>query len=100
MAQADTSTADHFTVFIRLPFPRGDFIDPPPVCHQLRGFDTTGMLTWIKQVEWTAEKQRRLWDELSQSADIGIDCEAAPFIYFDQHKLMRHRARTVCDYLR
>jgi hypothetical protein len=21
----------HFTVFIRLPFPRGDFIDPPPV---------------------------------------------------------------------
>jgi hypothetical protein len=21
-----------FTVFIRLPFPRGDFVDPPPVC--------------------------------------------------------------------
>lgn len=23
-----------FTVFIRLPFPRGDFVDPPPVSHQ------------------------------------------------------------------
>ena len=21
----------HFTVFVRLPFPRGDFVDPPPV---------------------------------------------------------------------
>jgi hypothetical protein len=21
----------HYTVFVRLPFPRGDFIDPPPV---------------------------------------------------------------------
>lgn len=23
-----------YTVFIRLPFPRGDFVDPPPVSHQ------------------------------------------------------------------
>lgn len=21
----------HFTIFVRLPFPRGDFVDPPPV---------------------------------------------------------------------
>ncbi|KZF21115.1 hypothetical protein L228DRAFT_248880 [Xylona heveae TC161] len=44
----------HFTVFIRLPFPRGDFVDPPPV-------------------DWDASKDRSLWKVLSQasrSADI------------------------------
>ena len=25
------SSDPHYTVFIRLPFPRGDFVDPPPV---------------------------------------------------------------------
>lgn len=24
----------NFTVFVRLPFPRGDFVDPPPVSRQ------------------------------------------------------------------
>ncbi|KAJ5820324.1 autophagy protein 29 [Penicillium riverlandense] len=36
-----------FTVFIRLPFPRGDFVDPPPV-------------------EWNASKDQALWDILSR----------------------------------
>jgi len=35
----------HFTVFIRLPFPRGDFVDPPPVA-------------------WDSSKDRALWDIL------------------------------------
>ena len=35
----------HFTVFIRLPFPRGDFVDPPPV-------------------SWDSAKDRTLWDIL------------------------------------
>ncbi|KAL9607311.1 MAG: hypothetical protein Q9167_007770, partial [Letrouitia subvulpina] len=39
----------HFTVFIRLPFPRGDFVDPPPV-------------------KWDAAKDQRLWDILSRSS--------------------------------
>jgi hypothetical protein len=26
-----TEVENHFTVFVRLPFNRGDFIDPPPV---------------------------------------------------------------------
>jgi hypothetical protein len=26
-----------YTVFIRLPFPRGDFVDPPAVCHRSTG---------------------------------------------------------------
>ncbi|KAL2831130.1 hypothetical protein BDW59DRAFT_7212 [Aspergillus cavernicola] len=36
-----------FTVLIRLPFPRGDFVDPPPV-------------------EWNAAKDEALWDILSR----------------------------------
>ncbi|KAL4941651.1 hypothetical protein BDV06DRAFT_177976 [Aspergillus oleicola] len=36
-----------FTVLIRLPFPRGDFVDPPPV-------------------EWNAAKDQALWDVLSR----------------------------------
>ncbi|KAJ5624379.1 hypothetical protein N7510_000688 [Penicillium lagena] len=36
-----------FTVFIRLPFPRGDFVDPPPV-------------------EWNASKDQALWNILSR----------------------------------
>ncbi|KAJ6024988.1 hypothetical protein N7540_005785 [Penicillium herquei] len=51
--------ADHgdtnFTVFIRLPFPRHNFIDPPPV-------------------EWNAAKDQALWDILSRpSRGDGID---------------------------
>lgn len=46
-----------FTVFIRLPFPRGDFVDPPPV-------------------KWDAAKDQRLWDILSRaSKGHEIDCE-------------------------
>ncbi|KAJ5930522.1 hypothetical protein N7466_006015 [Penicillium verhagenii] len=41
--QKDTN----FTVFIRLPFPRGEFVDPPPV-------------------EWNASKDQALWDILSR----------------------------------
>ena len=29
--QEAQSSDPHYTVFIRLPFPRGDFVDPPPV---------------------------------------------------------------------
>lgn len=40
---------DHFTIFIRLPFARGDFVDPPPVA-------------------WSAAKERELWEVLSKSS--------------------------------
>lgn len=39
----------HFTVFIRMPFRRGDFVDPPPVA-------------------WNAAKEHALWDILSRVA--------------------------------
>lgn len=45
-----------FTVFIRLPFPRGDFVDPPPV-------------------KWDSSKDQTLWDILSRtSKGREIDC--------------------------
>lgn len=67
-----------FTVLVRLPFPRGDFVDPPavrfhshrpppPVSH------SCSMLTSI-QPNWTAAKDRVLWEALLQPSK-AIDCE-------------------------
>ncbi|CEJ57121.1 Putative Phosphopantothenate-cysteine ligase [Penicillium brasilianum] len=47
MASRTDPSHTNFTVFIRLPFPRGDFVDPPPV-------------------EWNAVKDQALWDILSR----------------------------------
>ncbi|KAJ9657130.1 hypothetical protein H2198_004488 [Neophaeococcomyces mojaviensis] len=44
-----TEHEEHFTVFIRLPFARGDFVDPPPVA-------------------WSASKERELWEIISKSS--------------------------------
>lgn len=47
-----------YTVYIRVPFPRGDFVDPPPV-------------------EWDAAKERALWKVLSKaSKNSDIDWKA------------------------
>ncbi|KUM63106.1 hypothetical protein ACN42_g3992 [Penicillium freii] len=48
---------NNFTVFIRIPFPRGDFVDPPPV-------------------EWNASKDQALWDILSRPSKGDIDWKA------------------------
>ncbi|KIV80488.1 hypothetical protein PV11_07986 [Exophiala sideris] len=51
-------TENHYTVFIRLPFNRGDFIDPPPVA-------------------WSAAKESALWNIISRQAkDNQIDWRA------------------------
>ncbi|PYH93412.1 autophagy-related protein 29 [Aspergillus ellipticus CBS 707.79] len=60
MTSLNQSGDTQFTVFIRLPFPRGDFVDPPPV-------------------EWNAAKDQALWDILSRpstSKGDGLDCKA------------------------
>lgn len=36
MSTPDLASDPKFTVFIRLPFPRGDFVDPPPVSFSVR----------------------------------------------------------------
>ncbi|KAK8071010.1 hypothetical protein PG997_011213 [Apiospora hydei] len=43
-----------YTVFIRLPFPRGDFVDPPPV-------------------NWDSSKDEALWNIISEVAKTEID---------------------------
>ncbi|PYH47819.1 multidomain presynaptic cytomatrix related protein [Aspergillus saccharolyticus JOP 1030-1] len=47
MTSLNHSGNTRFTVFIRLPCPRGDFVDPPPM-------------------EWNAAKDQALWDILSR----------------------------------
>ncbi|TVY33140.1 Autophagy-related protein [Lachnellula subtilissima] len=56
-----SSSDPSYIVFIRLPFPRGDFVDPP-------------------SVEWDAAKDKALWKILSKaSKNSDIDCQAAKF---------------------
>ncbi|KAL3470956.1 hypothetical protein BJX99DRAFT_267086 [Aspergillus californicus] len=61
-----TQVENRFTVLIRLPFPRGDFVDPPPV-------------------EWSAAKDQALWDILSRPSSKAndIDCTLAEAESFD-----------------
>ncbi|OJJ44239.1 hypothetical protein ASPZODRAFT_135026 [Penicilliopsis zonata CBS 506.65] len=47
MAAASQHGNVNYTVFIRLPIPRGDFVDPPPI-------------------EWNVAKDQALWDILSR----------------------------------
>ncbi|KAE8160803.1 hypothetical protein BDV40DRAFT_203634 [Aspergillus tamarii] len=61
MTSLNQSGDTNFTVLIRLPFPRGDFVDPPPT-------------------EWNAAKDQALWDLLSRpSKGDDIDCIAERF---------------------
>lgn len=70
----------HFTVFIRLPFPRGDFVDPPPVSTTItKGSAWT--LTNIHQIDWDSSKDRALWDILSR-APKGREADCTNFSTF------------------
>ncbi|KAK6856823.1 hypothetical protein PG990_011341 [Apiospora arundinis] len=51
---ASSQSEPTYTVFIRLPFPRGDFVDPPPV-------------------NWDSSKDEALWNIISEVAKTEID---------------------------
>ena len=73
MTSLNQSGDTKFTVFIRLPFPRGDFVDPPPVsaASQLISISLT------RQVEWNAAKDQALWNILSRpSKGDDLDCNS------------------------
>ncbi|KAI5287171.1 hypothetical protein KEM54_006188 [Ascosphaera aggregata] len=53
-SQSHSKTSSHYTVFIRLPFERKDFVDPPPV-------------------DWNAAKDEALWKVLSSLTGQDID---------------------------
>ncbi|KAI9754522.1 MAG: Autophagy protein 29 [Lichina confinis] len=52
LSSGEQTERPRFTVFVRLPFPRGEFQDPPPV-------------------SWDAGKERMLWKVLSQASGDG-----------------------------
>jgi hypothetical protein len=67
-----TEVENHFTVFVRLPFNRGNFVDPPPVrlcplCKHLQRLITS-------QVAWSNAKETKLWDVISRQKGNDIDC--------------------------
>lgn len=65
----------HYTVFIRLPFPRGDFVDPPEVCYI--AIMIYNRYVDLLQVNWNSAKDRELWDLLSRASSKAkdLDCE-------------------------
>ncbi|KAL8998519.1 MAG: hypothetical protein Q9169_002462 [Polycauliona sp. 2 TL-2023] len=70
-----------FTVFVRLPFPRGDFVDPPPV-------------------RWDASKDQILWDILSRTAsqfevDLSFLLQQAAWLYERQLSQVKAQLRRV-----
>ncbi len=71
---------NHFTVFVRLPFNRGDFVDPPPVWAEITiEIDTILILL---QVAWNAAKEQELWAVISrQSKSNEINCRSGKYIH-------------------
>ncbi|KAL9133251.1 MAG: hypothetical protein Q9175_005568 [Cornicularia normoerica] len=81
LQQSPTEPDDvHYIVFIRLPFPRGDFVDPP-------------------SVDWNTNKDRELSDLLSKSTAKGrdIDCEVVDMQMHLAGADWSCRARNVCQ---
>lgn len=65
----------HYTLLIRLPFPRGDFEDPPLVSNTLEW--KYGQRLTSAKVEWDASKDRKLWKIISKNPKSGdIDCKS------------------------
>ena len=57
VAVAPTSDT-HFTVFVRLPFPRNGFIDPAPVSRWVWGDVDVGTSRELMDIRWTGMLQR------------------------------------------
>jgi len=67
----------HYTVLIRLPFPRGDFVDPPSVrSHKLYIFNAH---VDYQMVGWNPGKDQELWDLLFRASAKGHDLDCMLF---------------------
>lgn len=65
----------HYTLLIRLPFPRGDFEDPPLVSDTMEEVSGHGLI--YTKVEWDASKDKKLWKIISKNPKSGdIDCKS------------------------
>jgi hypothetical protein len=72
MASKSDAIDTNYTVFIRVPFPRGEFEDPPPV--SALSVEAFFDINLQEQVEWSAPKDQALWDILSRPSKGDIDC--------------------------
>lgn len=68
-----TDAENHFTVFVRVPFNRGQFFDPQPVGVPIIVRVATFLI--LRQVAWNASKEKELWEIISrQSKSNEINC--------------------------
>lgn len=82
----------HFTVFIRLPFPRGDFVDPPPVAWD----SSKDRALW--GILYRAEKGREVdWHGLASQFDVTLPflLQQAAWLYERQLSQVRAQLRKV-----
>lgn len=73
---------ERYVVYIRLPFERRGFVDPPQVSTVFESKKTTGCSGGLtaEQVDWNDAKERYLWRVLSRSGrSTDLDC-IAPLI--------------------
>ncbi|KAK4863882.1 hypothetical protein LT330_010363 [Penicillium expansum] len=90
MSTKTNSVDTNFTVFIRLPFPRGDFVDPPPANFALIYFDIADIATGkalagnfdvtlqflLQQAAWLYDRQ--LSQVRAQMRKVGTTQSASP----------------------
>lgn len=70
---ASPDSSVHYTCFIRLPFPRGDFVDPPQVISLET--DSYRKATDHIKVDWNSTKDRALWKIISKASNSKeLDC--------------------------
>ena len=75
-------SAVQFTVLIRLPFARGDFVDPPQVRTWRLHPSLVGPKLTGNQADWNAAKDRELWKAISKSSKTS-DLNCACFLFFE-----------------
>lgn len=68
-----------YHVYVRLPFNRGDFVDPPPVRLALCILGIVDRLTNTRsKVNWDDKKSEALWAIISGVSETEIDCLLFP----------------------
>ncbi|MCJ1376093.1 hypothetical protein MMC20_007332 [Loxospora ochrophaea] len=82
----------HFTVFIRVPFPRGDFVDPPPT-----NWDSSKDKTLWKVLSRASKGSEIDWHALADQLDVSLPflLQQAAWLYERQLSQVRAQLRKV-----
>lgn len=73
---AEEGRNPRYHVYVRLPFNRGDFVDPGTVSRTVQSDKTS--LTISSKVNWDEKKSEALWSILSDSSLADVDCQYFP----------------------